>query len=81
MLTDLFETVYHLLRAEFLGTLGQALATAASWQQAEAAVFAVRAVSLSLKERALTERCAPLRVSSALVARRISARWGGVRRH
>lgn len=49
MVLDLLDSAYSQLRAVYLRCVGQHLQGAATWQAAEAGVFAVRAVNLSLK--------------------------------
>jgi hypothetical protein len=41
------------LREQYLQQVGTALAAATSWQRAEACLFSIRAINLSLKERLL----------------------------
>ncbi|KAK9804313.1 hypothetical protein WJX72_006272 [[Myrmecia] bisecta] len=60
MLTDPLESCYALLRCRFLEYFGSVLSSSTSWQGIEAAMFAIRSVSLSVKTRVInTESTIP----------------------
>lgn len=56
VLLDVLDTAYGLLKFEFIRIAGQQLQTATTWQQAEAAVFLVRSVGVSVKSHVLSKR-------------------------
>eukprot|EP00899_Mesostigma_viride_P005090 jgi/Mesvir1/14582/Mv05258-RA.2 len=56
VLTDILDTAYGLLRSQYLQYITAALQAATNWQATEAALFAVRCVSISVKSRVLPER-------------------------
>eukprot|EP00887_Chlorella_sp_A99_P002079 scaffold21.g2079.t1 len=55
LLPEAFDVAYGLLRMGYLSHAWQLLQGAASWQDAEAALYLFRAVSLSVRTRALSE--------------------------
>jgi|AntAceMinimDraft_1070359.scaffolds.fasta_scaffold08784_1 hypothetical protein len=56
ILADLLDNCYGMMRSRYLVEIGVALAGASTWQAAEAAVFAARAVSVPVKQHVLNTR-------------------------
>ena len=54
ILADLLDNCYGMTRGQYLAQIGEHLTNANSWQAAEAAVFAARAVAAPLKRRVAT---------------------------
>uniref|UniRef100_A0A061RMX8 Importin N-terminal domain-containing protein n=1 Tax=Tetraselmis sp. GSL018 TaxID=582737 RepID=A0A061RMX8_9CHLO len=69
ILTDALDNCYGLLRLEYLQSIGSMMAAADTWQKAEACLFALRCIALSVKSRILSERKADL-VNPAIQAER-----------
>lgn len=55
ILADVLDNCYGMMRSRYLAQVGGALSGAATWQAAEAAVFATRAVAAPVKQHVLAE--------------------------
>lgn len=62
ILTDALDHCYGILRLQYFAFAGRLISTANTWQKAEACLYLVRCVALSVKSRVLSGGCpAPLR--------------------
>lgn len=53
VLQELLESCYQLLRGSYLATLSGAMASAATWQAYEGALFSLRTVNMAVKQKVL----------------------------